>query len=545
MGEQATSILLIEDDGDDATMLQLSLDRSPGDYAICRVTDLTQGVEVARSNSHAVIVTDMGLPDSCGLASVDRLCQANPNAAVIVLSGADNEELYVQALAHGADSYLCKHDMTPAILHRCIQQSLHRSRQRNEIRELISASNDQRQQLKEQSVLLASKNASLQQMCKTSQEFVNNVSHEFRTPLCVVKQYASLIADGAVGTVSDEQRKMLNVIEGRVDDLNTIVDDMLDISRHESGLLAASRIECSPTEIVDRILPGLQQRAALRKIELTCEMPATLKNVYCDPEKISRVLINLIVNALKFSSPNEPVVVRVSECLVNREVTFAVCDSGPGIEAEQRDLIFARFQQGDTHLQSSTKGFGLGLSIAKELVDLNLGEMSLQSVVGKGSTFSFTVPMNEPVEIGRRFLKRLQEKNNGPKNEQRSSACVIRATVDKELTVQGKREVHSLLNYLLRSNDLLLQTFEGQWLLILDCHPNELPHFFSRANEEIDLLNRNRPQGPLPVVKMNSLGCINQENLETKLQAFLDPSKDPSEPVLSNRTAQTQIQGCQ
>lgn len=520
MHGEPTPILFIEDDPADATLLRLALERSAGDYAITRASRLSRGIEMARSDAYQIILTDLGLPDAIGLEAVEHLCVASPHAAIIVVSGEDNEQLYFDALSHGADSFLCKTDINAVMVHRCIRQSLHRVKQSEEIRHLIQASTEQRQRLEAQSLLLASKNQRLEQLCATSQEFVNNVSHEFRTPLCVAKQYASLIADEAVGPVNDEQRMMLNVIEGRMDDLNTIVDDMLDISRHESGLLAASRVVCSATEIVERILPGLQQRASLRDIELLSEIPDDVQEIYCDPEKISRVLINLIVNALKFTSEKDTVVVRVSQCLVSQEVTFAVCDSGPGIDPEQRDSIFARFQQGDTNLRSSTKGFGLGLSIAKDLVDLNLGEMSLQSVVGKGSTFSFTVPMNEPTEVGNRYLRRLQRHSEG----KLSAACVIRAKVDSAATPQSNQEVHVFLNYLLKSNDLILPVQQNQWLLILNTHREEIQSFFDRVHNETELLNRNRPQGPLPSVALELVGELDHDHAETALHAMIQES---------------------
>lgn len=493
-----TRILLIEDDAADATLLQVALARSYGTYEVKRVSRLAVGLELARSQQYSVILTDLGLPDSEGLRAVEHLRLASPHAAIIVLSGQDNDEIYIDTLSRGADAFLSKRDLGPVTVHRCIQQCIERCKQKAENRTLMQAVQEQKSRMESQALQLADKNQRLEKLCATSQEFVNNVSHEFRTPLCVVKQYASLIADGIVGPITDDQCKMLRVIEGRVDDLNNIVDDMLDISRHESGLLAASRENCDATTILNRILPGLTQRAKLRQIELRCELPDDLPAIFCDPEKVSRTLINLIVNAIKFSSPDTSVTVNVSHCDVQREIMFAVKDSGPGIEPEQREMIFSRFRQVNSTLQSSTKGFGLGLNIAKELVDLNLGTMSLQSVVGEGSTFSFSVPIADSWEVYQRFLNRL----SAHRGNRDTRVIAIRATIEPHASSAAIRESHVFLNYLLNSQDLLVPLTSGNWLIVLDAESRELDSFLVTAEQETVQVNRNRPQGPLPEIQL-------------------------------------------
>lgn len=358
---EPTQILLIEDDAMDATLMRLSLDRSLGNYETKCASRLKVGVELARSQEYSVIITDLGLPDSQGLGAIEHLRIASPDAAIIVVSGDDDEQIYIDALSCGADAVLSKFDLGPVTAHRCIQQSIARCKQKAENRSLIQAVQEQKARLESQAIQLADKNERLEKLCATSQDFVNNVSHEFRTPLCVVKQYASLIADGVVGAVSDEQCKMLRVIEGRVDDLNNIVDDMLDISRHESGLLAASRERSDAADIVERILPGLSQRAKLRQIEIQCDVSERMPEIYCDPEKVSRTLINLIVNAIKFSSPDSCVRVTVSHCPVNHELIFAVKDSGPGIEAEQREMIFFTIPSGSLDAAKLDQGLRAGV----------------------------------------------------------------------------------------------------------------------------------------------------------------------------------------
>ena len=246
--------------------------------------------------------------------------------------------------------------------------------------------------------------------------------------------------------------------------------------------------------------------------------------MYCDPEKVSRTLINLIINAIKFSPPDNTVRVMVSHCRINREVIFSVQDSGPGIEAEQREMIFARFRQVRSTLQSSTKGFGLGLNIAKELVDLNLGVMSLQSIVGEGSVFSFSVPIDEPWEVYKRFLRRLRT----IRENRKTRVLAIKATIENQAGSVDMRETHAFLNYLLNSQDLLVPLISGEWLIILNAESSELETFLENAEKEVVQVNRNRPQGPLPGVQFEFAAEFDLEDGLESLRSFFPDEASPT-----------------
>lgn len=522
-------VLQVEDDSGDAELLRQSLKRSPGSYEMHRANSLAQGIELAKTGDFAVILTDLGLPDAAGLKSVEQLHCACPGAALIVHSGNEDELVRVEVLARGANDFLSKHELSPVTLHRCIQQNLLRIGQREEIKRLLVTVNEKNAEVEFQSLQLAEKNKRLEALYDASLKFVNNVSHEFRTPLCVIKQYSSLIADELVGPINEEQRRMLRVMEDRVDDLNNMVDDLLDISRHETGLLAAKRELCQVSDILERLLPVLRQRASLRGIQVECQLPDDLPAVFCDPEKVSRTLINLIVNSIKFSAENDTVRVEVVHQRKNKEVYFAIHDNGPGIDAQQCEQIFQRFQQASTCLQSSTKGFGLGLNIAKELVDLNLGQISLSSVVGKGSTFSFTIPVDDLREITARYLSRLTTVASG---NPYVTVLAIRLPNIDDADHQSTAEIHTFLNFMLRSNDLLLPTGPGSWYVMLNSSHEELEPFAERVQAEVVSINRNRPQGPLAKMEFQPVGEFHCQHDKSHLQALVCPKSEsllPSE----------------
>ena len=192
-----------------------------------------------------------------------------------------------------------------------------------------------------------------------------------------------------------------------------MVDDMLDVSALEAGLLVVYRKDCQVADIMAHVRPALERKSAVKGVRLEFDVDPLLPVVFCDPEKAGRVLINLATNAIKFSG--RPGIVRLS-CRPERDgagVSLSVSDNGNGISPENQEAIFRRFKQLSESIRSSTKGFGLGLNIAKELVELNLGQISVESQVGRGSTFSFTLPPANPADVLQRYLTRIKHLRNG------------------------------------------------------------------------------------------------------------------------------------
>ena len=166
-------------------------------------------------------------------------------------------------------------------------------------------------------------------------------------------------------------------------------------------------------------------------------------------------------------------------------------------------MIFRRFKQLGPNPRGSTKGFGLGLSIAKELVLLNLGEMSVESTVGKGSTFSFTVPCDNPKEVMRRYLSRLQAHRNEGKR-----VSLVLVSVDSTIDPESTEDVTAFLERVAARHDLLFYRGNARWLLVLPISESDLEVFFSRLRQAATDSNRNRFGGPLPSMEMECLGQL-------------------------------------
>jgi signal transduction histidine kinase len=372
--------------------------------------------------------------------------------------------------------------------------------------------------------LLQKKNRRLAKLNRTAHEFVDNLSHEFRTPLTVIKEYASLVRDGVVGAVSDEQKSMLTVVEDRADDMNTMVDDMLDVSKLKSGLLGIRRQECQVAEILEHVRPGLERKAAAKGVALEFEVDPLLPTLFCDPEKAGRVLMNLTTNAIKFCG--QPGRVRLS-CQRESDgtgVKFSVSDDGNGISPENQEAIFRRFKQLGESNRSSTKGFGLGLNIAKQLVELNLGAISVESQLDQGSTFSFTLPPADPREALWRYLKWIELRRNGS-----SQLALVEANVEGSTSATLAADVNLFLNHLLHSTDLLFRRGPTQWLVVLPVAEIEVAKFCERVAKKRVLANRNRLGGPLPDIHMKFLcSCrvgSDREELLNRLASALNPAE--------------------
>ncbi|QDV15226.1 Signal transduction histidine-protein kinase BarA [Rosistilla oblonga] len=497
MKRQAIDVLLIEDDDVDAEIVKRALGKSQSSFRVCRATTLAQALATAESQHVDVILTDLTLPDSGCSETPAKIRQSQPLVPLIILTGLASRELAEELLEAGAQDYVVKDSLSSDCLERSIRHAIQRQHNCIRIRELLD-------ELEVKQELLETNNRKLTRLYSQAHEFVDNVSHEFRTPLTVIKEYTSLMREGLVGSVSDEQSRLLSVVEDRADDLNIMVDDMLDNSKLEAGMLCAWRKECSVAEIIDRVRNVLQRKADVRQVSLQWDVSEPTTRVYCDAEKAGRVITNLAINAIKFCGSNGTVQIAVHAEATEQEVWIRISDNGPGIDETALAEICQRFTQVSTHDSEETKGFGLGLNIAQQLVQLNFGELSIQSQPTVGSTFSFSIPMSNPFEIVKRYLNQIDLLQRADTDS--DVVSMIACSVDETADPASMSDVDRFLNCRLRRNDILLRSQSNRWVLALPLAEDQLEDHFSRLQSERLTTNRNRPHGPLPNVNFESLG---------------------------------------
>lgn len=306
---------------------------------------------------------------------------------------------------------------------------------------------------------LEDKNAKLRELTKTAHRFVDNVAHDFRTPLTVIKEFSSIIADGLGGPVTQQQTEYLEFITTATRDLAQMVDDFLDSSKLRARVLRVDRQRATVDQILASVRSMLRTRAAAKKIRLVEKVPADLPPVFADAEKAARVIVNLVVNAIKFSHAGGDITMWAA-ARPSGDVEFGVSDFGPGLSTEDLAVIFERFKQVGDVQRASTKGFGLGLNIAKELVWLNLGKVHVESRQGHGSTFSFTLPLCGDAIILERYFERLTELDQPPTQMVVLQVKPTRPDADLE-------EVRGFLASVCYSMDLILKAVNGESILAI------------------------------------------------------------------------------
>jgi len=253
------------------------------------------------------------------------------------------------------------------------------------------------------------KNTALERVNHLKSQFLATVTHELRTPLHSIISYGALILEGFVeGELTAEQEEHIQFIVHRAEDLSRLVDDMLDLSKIEADRLEVQleplALEPGLGEVVNQLKPMANNKG----LYLTLEMEDALPIVLADSQRLRQVLINMVSNALKFTEKGG---VTIRCTLLDRYdmVRISVNDTGIGISPAALDYIFEAFRQADGSTTRRFGGTGLGLTIARKLIELQGGEVSVESIVGQGSTFSFTLPVASPAKVRAWEIEHRQE----------------------------------------------------------------------------------------------------------------------------------------
>lgn len=237
-------------------------------------------------------------------------------------------------------------------------------------------------------------NRRLEEASRQKSEFVSDVSHELRTPLTSIKGFVDFLLEGIAGELSQQQKAFLARVQGNADRLVRLINDLLDLARIEAGRVDFHPVRLSMVDVATEVIEALRPLAVEKGVDLGIRVPETDGLVQADRDKLYRVLLNLTDNAVKFTPPGGSVRVRV-EVQPDGEVLTMVQDTGEGIPPEELGRVFDEFYQASPS-PPHTRGSGLGLTIAKRLVELHGGKMWVRSQLGKGSEFGFTLPVAVP-----------------------------------------------------------------------------------------------------------------------------------------------------
>ena len=365
----AASILIVEDDSSTRAFLADSL-KAQG-YQAIPAKDSNQALDILllQKESIDLILLDMMLPDIAGLTVLEML-KTNPESRhipVIVVSALDGMEGIIKAIELGADDYVTKPFNSPFLRAR-IASSLEKKR----ARDAMEAAN------------------------RAKSEFISIVSHELRTPMTAIKGYSDLLLAGTAGPLNDMQLTFLQTIRNNVGRMATLIADLSDISRIESGRVKLEFEAVSLASVVDDVVHSSLHQIEARKQRTRVEIADDLPPVWGDRNRIAQVLSNLLTNAYKYTPVGGEITIRIkngSDLDGNSaEALLEIQDTGVGIHPEDREKVFEKFFRAKDDAVRDETGGGLGLSIVKNLVEMQGGDISFESEVGKGTTFYVTFP---------------------------------------------------------------------------------------------------------------------------------------------------------
>jgi len=229
----------------------------------------------------------------------------------------------------------------------------------------------------------------LKKLDRLRAELLANVSHELRTPLTTIKGYSTILLDYDTRLRHNEKRRYLESIDKAVNRLVRLIDQLIDMSRLEAGLMEMEKAITSISKLIREAVVEAQIRTPRRKLVLN--LPKRLPRVNIDARHIREVLDNLIDNAIKYSGEGKEIVVKVRR--VRRKLLISIADQGVGIPADELERVFSRMYRSKQRLSDEPGGMGLGLAICQRLVAAHGGRIWVKSEEGKGSTFFFTLPL--------------------------------------------------------------------------------------------------------------------------------------------------------
>jgi Na+/proline symporter/nitrogen-specific signal transduction histidine kinase len=244
---------------------------------------------------------------------------------------------------------------------------------------------------------LRAANARLQELDRLKDDFISTISHELRTPLTSIRSFGEILMDNPEVDAA-QRRQFLTVIVKESERLTRLINQILDFAKLESGNLELEMAGIDPAEALADAIESTSSLFRDRDVRLEARAPATLPRVYVDRDRLIQVIVNLLSNAVKFSPPHSGRVV-VEAAAGPQELVVRVSDDGPGIPPEDQEKIFRKFLQAGSALIGKPQGTGLGLPICRQIVERFGGRIWVESRLGSGATFSFTLPLESALQV--------------------------------------------------------------------------------------------------------------------------------------------------
>ena len=362
--------ILVADD-EKATRELLVRALSSKGFVVETAVDGLDALDKIKKQPFDLLVTDLLMPNMVGLELMQKSCELYPDLIVIVVTAHATLETALQALKQGAYDYIIK-PFEPDHIVPVIERGLEklRLRQKNAELEMITRK--------------------LQEVEQMKADLLDTITHEFSTPIAIIKAYVDMFLDGHFDTSNPRHVESLRSIRSAVIRLERLVMNLLTLSLGKGTNFELKKEKIFIQDIISNALSQLNEDINKKNINVVLNIEPHLPAIDADPSKLSIAVLNLLDNAVKFNKSNGIIRISASQ-LKSKSIGVAISDTGIGIPQDKLDEIYSPFTQVDMSSTREHQGTGLGLAVAKTIVEAHDGKITLKSKLGKGSTFIFVL----------------------------------------------------------------------------------------------------------------------------------------------------------
>jgi len=369
-------ILLVEDSRTSVLMVQSLLEDDKDEtYELSVAGTVAEAREQLQTHEFDLILLDLTLPDSSGLATVDSIFEVSGGTGIVVLTATSDEQVGLDALKHGAQDFLIKDETYRKVLLRAVKYARQRAVAERELKE-------------------AQELAEFATQSKSS--FIANLSHELRSPLNSILGFSEMMLENMNGELSDKHREYAKDIHASGRYLLGLIGTVLDMSKIEANRIEIHDDPVDPQSLLQEVIGSLHLPKEGDFERIAVHLPEQLPHIRGDRIKLKQVLINLIDNAVKYS-PKGGVVDVEAEWLQDTGFIVRIKDRGIGIDQTQIASVFEPFERSSGSREHAIAGTGLGLPLTKGLVEAHGGTLTLESQVNVGTTATVTLPSSRVI----------------------------------------------------------------------------------------------------------------------------------------------------